>query len=98
MRSHAVGPAARNRRIAEREEPAAHLAVLLGGDAGLRLGEILALQWCDVNFARGQLQIQCSDWRGTIGLPKSGKPRIIPMTERLAAALRAHRASGRAGW
>jgi integrase len=33
-----------------------HLAVLLGGDAGLRRGEILALRWCDVDFRRRQLK------------------------------------------
>ena len=28
----------------------AHLVVLLGGDAGLRLGEIIALEWDDVDL------------------------------------------------
>jgi integrase len=81
---------------AEQEGAAAHLAVLLGGEAGLRLGEILALQWTDVDFPRGQLNVQRADWRGTVGLPKSGKPRVIPMTERLDAVLQARRGLGQA--
>jgi integrase len=38
--------------------------VLLGGDAGLRSGEILALEWTDVDFRRGQLHIRQSDLKG----------------------------------
>ena len=30
-------------------------------------------------------------WRGQVGLPRSGRPRRVPMTKRLAEALRAHR-------
>jgi integrase len=76
--------------------PSAHLAILLGGDAGLRLGEMLALEWGDLDFARGLLRVERADWRGEVGLPKSGKPRVIPMTERLAEALRHRRGVGRA--
>jgi integrase len=32
--------------------------VLLGGDAGLRNGEMVALEWSDVDFERGQLTIR----------------------------------------
>jgi integrase len=28
---------------------------LLGGDAGLRCGEMIALEWCDVDLAKRQL-------------------------------------------
>lgn len=37
---------------AERVDPRAHPAVLLGGDAGLRLGEILGLESSDRDFNR----------------------------------------------
>jgi integrase len=81
---------------AEKVGPSVHRAILLGGDGGLRLGEIIALEWADIDLARRQLHVQRSDWRGEIGLPKSGKPRIVPMTERLAAVLRKGRGVGRA--
>lgn len=68
-----------------------HVVVLLGGDAGLRCGEIIALEWTDVDFSKRQLRIQRSDWRGQVTATKGNRPRAIPMTDRLASALRAHR-------
>ena len=65
--------------------------VLLGGEAGLRCGEILGLEWPDVDFARGQLTVQRAVWRGHVTLPKGGRTRRIPLTERLGQALTAHR-------
>ena len=65
------------------------LAVLLGGDAGLRGGEIagLRLRHCDVE--RGVLHVEENDWRGHVGLPKGNRPRQVVMTSRLCAILRA---------
>lgn len=68
-----------------------HLAVLLAGDAGLRLGEILGLEWPDVDFGRDLLKVQRAVFGSEVTLPKGGKPRIVPMTGRLKAALQAHR-------
>jgi integrase len=68
-----------------------HLIVLLGGDAGLRVGEIVALQWPDVDFDRGHICVRHSDWRGQLTTPKNGRVRFVTMTNRLAAALRQHR-------
>lgn len=67
--------------------PEAYVMVLLGGDAGLRCGEIIALRWIDVDFRVGKLHVRQNSWRGKIGPPKGGKPRSIPMTMRLRAAL-----------
>jgi integrase len=69
----------------------AHLAILLGGDAGLRCGEIMALEWGDVDLPKRQLRIQRSEWKGHVTTPKGGKSRIVPMTVRLASAMSAHR-------
>jgi integrase len=44
--------------------------VVLGGDAGLRLGELLALEWGDIDFTRSLLHVQRSDWRGRVGPPE----------------------------
>jgi integrase len=67
------------------------LIVLLGGQAGLRCGEIIALEWSDIDFAKPQLCIRQSDWNGQVSTPKSGKLRYVPLTLRLAAALKQHR-------
>ena len=68
-----------------------YLIALLGGEAGLRAGEIVALEWADVDLERRQIRVQHSDWRGELTAPKNGRIRFVGMTERLAAALRQHR-------
>src|SRR4029079_15814044 len=67
------------------------LLVLLGGDAGLRCGEIIALEWGDVNLAKRQLCVRQSDWNGQLGTPKNGRLRYVPLTRRLTEALVEHR-------
>jgi integrase len=69
------------------------LIVLLGGDAGLRSGEMRALQWADIDFQigrAGQLTIQRSEWHGQTTSTKGNRTRFVPMTPRLAAALKRH--------
>ncbi len=78
------------------------LVVLLGGDAGLRRGEMLGLRWGDVDFKRRQLQVQQAVWEqkkkdGTKGheritdTPKGGRSRVVPLTDALHGALLEHR-------
>ena len=62
------------------------LIVLLGGEAGLRCGEMIALEWRDVDLSKRQLCVQRSDWNGEITSPKSGRLRYVPLTVRLTAA------------
>ena len=76
---------------AARVEPNALLIVLLGGEAGLRCGEMMALEWRDVDLTKRQICVQRSDWKGHVTVPKGGRLRYVPMTVRLAAALRDHR-------
>jgi len=66
----------------------AHLVVLLGGDAGLRCGEIMALEWKDVDLQKRQLCIARSDWKGHVTATKGGRIRYVPLTVRLAEALK----------
>ena len=68
-----------------------HLIVLLGGEAGLRCGEMMALERTDVDLDTRQLCVQRSEWQGHVTAPKGGRLRYIPLTVRLAAALREHR-------
>lgn len=71
--------------------PTTHLIVLLGGEAGLRCGEMVGLEWRDVDLAKRQLSIERADWNGQVTVPKGGRLRYVPMTQRLAAALREYR-------
>ena len=66
----------------------AYLIVLLRGEAGLRCGEMMALEWGDVNLQERQICVQRSDWKGHVTVPKGGRLRYLPLTLRLAAALR----------
>jgi integrase len=69
----------------------AHLIVLLGGEAGLRCGEIMALEWRDIDFNNRQLSVARSEWKGHITTPKGGRVRHVPLTEQLTEALKAAR-------
>ncbi len=65
--------------------------VLLGGEAGLRCGEMMALEWTDVNFTARKLCVQRSEWKGEVTTPKGGRLRYVDISERLMTALKAIR-------
>jgi integrase len=77
--------------VARKRDAQAYLMALLGGDAGLRLGEIIALEWRDVELGPRRLTVQRSEWLGHVTVPKGGRSRRLPMTQRLTAALKAAR-------
>ena len=59
----------------------AYLIVLLGGEAGLRCGEIMALEWARRRSCRsGNSASQRSDWKGHVTVPKGGRLRYVPLT------------------
>lgn len=72
-------------------EPEALAAILCGADAGLRSGEIRALQWDDIDLVKEQITVQRTDYRGHVGSPKGGRLRIVDMTSRSVSALKAIR-------
>ncbi|MEX1365601.1 MAG: site-specific integrase [Nannocystaceae bacterium] len=77
---------------AERQAvPSRLLMVLLGGEAGLRCGEMLGLRWSDIDLERQQLTVARAIWKGQEGPPKGGRSRTIPLGPRLAEALHEHR-------
>lgn len=73
------------REGARRVGPAVFAFVLLGAEAGLRRGELVALEQADVIGA--EVVVRRSEWKGIVGLPKGGKIRRVPMTARLAEAV-----------
>ncbi|MCA9691646.1 MAG: tyrosine-type recombinase/integrase family protein, partial [Myxococcales bacterium] len=64
-----------------------HAAVLLGGDAGMRRGELLALRWQDVDLRQRRLTVRANLSAGVIDTPKGGRSRPIPLTPPLRRAL-----------
>ena len=71
-----------------KQEPQWYAAILLGGDAGLRLGEIRALRWDDFDRRTDRITIGRAMWQDTEGTTKGWNLRTIPLTKRLTAALR----------
>ena len=76
---------------AEKLDSRIHLMVLLGGDAGLRLGEMLALQQTDVDLDRGFITVRFSESEGVLTSPKGRRGRKVKLTARLWQALRANK-------
>jgi len=62
--------------------------ILVGLRAGLRQGEILALDWPCVDFDRGLIRVTKRIYNGVVDTPKGGRCRDVPMGDELAAALR----------
>lgn len=58
---------------------------------GLRLGELLALRWTDVDLDAGRLVVRRSVTRGVVGTPKSGRKREVALSQQALLTLREHR-------
>ena len=72
-------------------DPEALAAILCGADAGLRVGEVRALEWGDFDLVARRVIVQRTDYRGYVGSPKGGRVRTVPLTNRLVKALKAMR-------
>jgi len=59
---------------------------------GMRLGELLALRWSDIDWHGGTIRVRRSVWRGQFQEPKSKRSvRTIGMSPKLAAVLMDHK-------
>ncbi len=54
---------------------------------GLRMGELLALRWRDVDFTAQSVRVLANYTSGRLGTPKSGHGRVVPLVEEAAQAL-----------
>jgi len=72
-------------RAAESDQDAAifHTAAF----AGLRMGELLALRWRDVDFTRRTIHVRENWTQGETTTPKGGTERAVPMAEEVAQRL-----------
>lgn len=63
-------------------------AVRIAAYAGLRLGELLALRWRNVDFSGSALTVEAALSDGIESTPKSGSVRRVPLAAQAADALR----------
>jgi integrase len=84
--------------VAERHFLRWHPWILCALRTGLRLGELLALQWGDVDWNGRFLVVQRNIVRGAITSPKSHQRRRVDMTPQLATALIGWRRLQRKRW
>jgi integrase len=65
--------------------------IVVALNTGMRMGELEALRWDDVDLKRGVLRVCRSWWSGsTFTTPKSGKVREIPLNDVAVSALQDH--------
>jgi integrase len=72
-------------RTAESEQDGA--IYLTAAFTGLRMGELLALRWRDVDFPGQTVRVRASYYLGQLTTPKSGKVRAVPLAPEVATAL-----------
>jgi integrase len=72
-------------RAADSEQDAA--IFLTAAFTGLRMGELLALRWRDVDFAGSSIRVRASYYAGHLTTPKSGKVRAVPLAPDVASGL-----------
>ena len=55
--------------------------IALALNTGLRIGELLALQWGDFSKAERRIRVARTDWQGLTGSTKSGQARDVPLNQ-----------------
>jgi integrase len=60
---------------------------LLMARTGVRISEVIGLEWGDVNIADREIRVARAISQGRLGTPKSGHGRVLDMSDQLAQAL-----------
>ncbi len=76
---------------AREHTPRVYPLFLTGLRTGMRIGEIVALEWGDIDWRGKFIVVQRNFWQGTLGTPKNGKTRRVDMSDQLVAELNEHK-------
>jgi integrase len=71
--------------------PKAYPILLMAMLTGVREGELIALQWGDIDWRGKFLEVSRADWGGHLGTTKTGKSRRVDLADRLLEVLADHR-------
>jgi len=74
--------------IITKNYPRHHSFFLCALRTGMRLGELLGLEWGDIDFNGGFLDVRRSFTKGRITTPKNGKSRRVDMSKQLSETLK----------
>jgi integrase len=77
-------------KTAEKHFSRTYPLLLCAMRTGMRQGELIALEWGDIDWIGNFIEVRRSVWRGITGTPKSGKRRRVDMNDRLKAVLQQH--------
>ncbi|HVT79041.1 MAG TPA: tyrosine-type recombinase/integrase [Phycisphaerae bacterium] len=75
----------------QQTRPEHHTFFLTAFRTGMRLGELLGLAWEDIDMERRVLTITRSFTHGRFETPKSGKHRVVEMSDQLTDGLSTHK-------
>jgi integrase len=76
---------------ARKHSPRLYPLYLMALRTGMRQGEILALEWGDIDSHGGFIEVRRTNYLGHIGTPKNGKTRRVDMSDGLREALAHHK-------
>lgn len=62
--------------------------VLTTWRTGLRINELIALEWSAVDLNKATLIVRLGQWRGQVGTPKNNRFRVVPLATDVVEALR----------
>ena len=75
-------------RLLAASDPTWRPMVLFAVRTGMRLGELMALRWSDIDMNAGRVVVRRSVYLGVIDTPKGGRSREIPLSDQVLDVLK----------
>ncbi|MBF0449224.1 MAG: site-specific integrase [Candidatus Magnetomorum sp.] len=84
--------------ICEKKYPATYPLFITAFQSGLRLGELLALEWNDIDLDNRKIKVSKSYKRGVTSGTKTGKTRYVDISDKLFNVLHAERKTSQSNY